>query len=180
MVTAFIVAFCQIVIAFLFVLSFVGKLRAVAAFQTAVTNFKILPPEWSKIAAWTFLFGELAVIVLITLGGNMLLIGFLAASALLVIFSVALGVTLIRRLKIQCNCFGQQERLISPYDLVRNGVFIICSFIGIVLLRIGGYQMVVLSFTDKVLAGLIGIAFVMVFTNLSEIVQLYNQPTKLG
>lgn len=179
MLNALIITFCRVVILLVFGMSFIGKLSNVTAFQAAVTNFRILSPNWSRRAAWIFLIGEFVVVVLTIMGGNALLIGFLIAVFLLTIFSIALGIALIRRLQVPCNCFGREEKPISPYDLVRNGSFIVCILIGVDVLWTADGLIASLGFANIILAGLMGATFVMILTNLSEIVQLYNQPTIL-
>lgn len=180
MLNIFVITFCRIVIILVFVISLIGKVTDLSAFHTAITNFKILPTQWSKTATWIFLIGEFSVIVLATWGGNLLLAGFGGATFLLIIFSIALGVTLIRRQQIPCNCFGREEKPISPYDLVRNAGFLVCSFTGIVMLWTTSSSIMMLDLANIILAGLMGVTFVMMLTNLSEIVQLYNQPAKPG
>jgi hypothetical protein len=180
MLNALVITFCRMVIILVFVISIIGKVSDLPAFQTAIINFKILPAQWSKIATWMFLIGEISVIALVTWGGNLLLAGFVGATFLLTIFSIALGMTLIRRQQIPCNCFGREEKPISPYDLVRNAGFLVCSFAGIVMLWITSISIMIPDLANILLADLMGVTFVMIMTNLSEIVQLYNQPAKPG
>ena len=118
-------------------------------------------------------------VVLAAWGGSALLAGFLLAVFLLTTFSIALGIAVIRRLRVPCNCFGREEKPISPYDLVRNAGFIICSLTGLVVLWTGAGPVVAPDLETAVLIALVAAVFVMILTNLSDIIQLYNLPKTL-
>lgn len=179
MLNAFIVMFCRVTTILIFGMSFIGKLSNIPSFQEAVTNFGILSPKLSRSAAWIFLAGEFVVIVLAIRGENALFAGFVLAAFLLTIFSIALGIALIRRLQVPCNCFGRTEKPISPYDLVRNGSFIVCNLLGASVFWTTNEHLAALDTANVILTGLMGAVFVMILTNLSEIIQLYNQPATL-
>lgn len=174
--TYLLLIFCQSVIALVFALSGIGKAKDVAAFQEAIDDFKLLPQKWSKSVAWLFLIGEFVVVVSMVLVANLLPIGFLLATLLLITFSSALTIALWRKQKIVCNCFGQTEKRISGYDVIRNVIFILCALLGFFLSWILNSPSENLDFVSVIWVGLIGAIFVTFITNLNEIVTLYQQP----
>jgi hypothetical protein len=65
--------------------------------------------------------GELGIVICMLLGSNLLLPGFLLASALLLTFSGALAVVMAHKQRLSCHCFGaNSEQIFSPVDLWRN------------------------------------------------------------
>ncbi len=173
MLTGYVLLFCRIVIALVFIFSATGKLRDVAAFQAAVSDFQILPAKWNKAAAWLFLGAEILVVGLMLLGGNGLLIGFFLAAALLAVFSYALLNALQRKKALICNCFGATEQRISPYDVARNIALIACSLLGIwTVVRSFQYSFSV----ESIVVGLMAVSFTLIVTNLAGTVATLRQP----
>jgi hypothetical protein len=169
--------FCRISIALLFIASAGSKAFALRDFEVTVGNFKLLPRQWNKPAAWLFLGGEIATVVLIAIGGSLLLVGFLLAIALLAVFAIALVSVLLRDIDISCHCFGKTERRISPYDVVRNILFILCGLSGLWMLRyplqnLGVGEMTLLTFTS--------VAFVVLVANLSDVIETLLRPISMG
>jgi len=164
---------CRITIALLFFSSFGRKVLAPGDFAVTVGDFKLLPRRWSKTVAWLFLISEIATAVLMALGGGLLSLGFLLASVLLAVFSAALGTALLRKIQMSCNCFGRTERRISRYDVARNGCFILCSLIGLWMAR---YALQALSGNEIILLALMSAVFLMIATNLEDIVETLHRP----
>lgn len=131
MLADFIVMFCRITIAFLFLYSSGSKLLSLRDFAVTIGDFKLFPRHWSRLAACIFVAGELIVLILTVIGGIVLPIAFLLAMLLLVGFSIALASALWRKLDLNCNCFGRTERRISSYDLIRNLLLILFSLTGL-------------------------------------------------
>lgn len=173
MTTPYILTFCRITVALIFALTVVGKAQDVTAFQEAILDFQILPPNWSKVFAWTFLGAETLVVLLMGIGGGILLPGFLLAALLLMSFAVALVLVLQRNRRIVCNCFGRTERRISSYDVVRNVLLTACSLLGIWTL-LGPQQN--LSSADVILVGLMAACFVTFVTSMADVVETLRQP----
>jgi uncharacterized membrane protein YphA (DoxX/SURF4 family) len=170
--------FCRIVIALVFALSASGKVLDMPAFQESIADFRLLPRRWSKVVAWAFLGAEFVIALLMAVGGGALLTGFLLASGLLVTFSAALVVALRRNAEVTCNCFGRTERRISFYDVVRNALLVLCSLAGAWWALAGSPQN--LAAVEAVLIGLMAVCFVVLTTNLRDIVETLRQPFHIG
>jgi hypothetical protein len=173
MSATYVLMFCRFTVIVMFVLSVSGKVKNIDAFQKSIEDFQLLPLAWSKVVAWAFLCMEAITILLTVIGGSALLVGFLLSACLLVVFSAALTLVLRRRVRISCNCFGWTERRISPYDVVRNALFILCSLVGLWALAspIQG-----LSGAEVVLIGFMAVCFVVIVTNLADVVETLRQP----
>ncbi len=105
--------------------AFRHKARDVAGFRAAVANYRILPAWAVTAGAALLLAGELGVGIALHAPG---LAGAaaLAAAALLTLYSVAIGVNLVRgRRDIDCGCSGPgARRTLGVGLLVRNAVLI--------------------------------------------------------
>src|SRR6185436_7717970 len=106
MLTTYLLIFCRATLGLLFALSFSGKAPNLPPFERTISNFGIFPARFNRLAAFAFLMGELSVILLMALGGPWLGVGFGLAALLLIIFSLALGSALARRLQVLGNRWG--------------------------------------------------------------------------
>ena len=172
MLTAYELLFCQLAIGILFAMSAFGKIKNPRAFSAAIADFQILPSGWVKLASKLFLIGEITVIIFIVVGGSLLTVGFLLSIVLLVVFSVALIIVLIRKVKISCNCFGRKEQPISTYDVVRNISFAVCSGLGLILIQTNT-DIQSVSILDLILLGLMAVTLVSISVNLVDIAQVF-------
>jgi hypothetical protein len=173
MLVASLLMFCRITIAFLFLFSFGRKVLAFRDFAVTVSDFELFPRRWSKTIAGFFLGGEIATAILVIFGGNMLFLGLILAIVLLAAFSVALGTALWRNINMSCNCFGRTERRISHYDVVRNGLLILCSLAGLWMLSSASQR---LSVGEIILLALMSAVFLLLITNLDDIVETLRRP----
>jgi hypothetical protein len=170
----YIQAFCRSAVALIFIFSFLGKVRNVAEFQQTIANFALLPAPFTRPTAWLFLVAEALVVVLILLGGPFLLPGYLLATALLFVFSLAMASVLIRHISTTCSCFGPSNKPISTIDLVRNGGLIACTVIGCFSSTLPAYSQQALNIPEWSIIGLGALAFVLIWTQLSELVRLFS------
>lgn len=100
-------------LAAVFALALPGKLRDFAAFAATVANYRIVPAGASPAVAAAVVAGELAVVAGLVLPASRAAAAGLAM-VLLVIFTVAIAVNLLRgRRTIDCGCFRSliRERL---------------------------------------------------------------------
>lgn len=116
----YLLVFCRLTIGLLFAYAFVSKVRDVAGFAQTITNFKLLPPRWSKGVAWIFLGGEAAVVVFLLIGGELLPLAFGLALVLLTTFTIALVSVLVRGIQTTCNCFGHSQKPVTYANVWRN------------------------------------------------------------
>ncbi len=177
MFAAYLLMFCRIAIVLLFIFSASGKVLSLADFEVAIGDFKLLPRRWSKIVALLFLGGEIATVVFLTIDSGLLSIGFLLSITLLAVFSAALVTALQRNIgmSLSCNCFGKSERRISHYDVARNILLILCSLIGLWMLRYAPHPQV-LAGSEVTLLGLMSAVFVVFVTNLGDVIETFCQP----
>ena len=175
MLLADLLAFSRIAIILVFATAFAGKIRDIKNFQETVIDFRLLSVRWSKGMAWIVLATELVTGLCLTTGGRILLLGFLLAVSLLLVFSGALVVVLWRRANISCNCFGWTDRRISLYDVARNTLFSLCSLLGI-WASITGSSALSPSGGEIILIGLIATCFVVLVTNLADVVETLRKP----
>lgn len=176
MVGPLVVLFCRMLLALVFTISLIGKLRDRAAFEEAIVEFQLLPPGAAILAARVFLASEALVVVLLALGGAALPAGFGLALLLLAIFSTALLLVLRRKLAVVCNCFGRTEQHISRYDLVRNALLAACGLLGLGALGGAGYPF---SSQELVVIGLMAAAGAAIITNLADVVETLRQPIRI-
>ena len=163
-------------IGLVFVISFVGKVRDVGQFAATIGRFDLLSHRWHKTAAWLFLGGEAAVIVLLIIGGRLLPLAFGLATLLLFVFTLALLSALRRGIETSCNCFGASEKPLTYYDVGRNAGFIACSLLGwwltaqvpVITQPSNSAELALLSFGAAL--------FVIVWTQLGELARLLAHP----
>ncbi len=168
-------AFCRVVIGLVFGLSFFSKVVDLSAFEQTIIRFALLPQPLSRLFAWVFLGGELAVAVLVALGGALLGVGFLLGAALLLVFSGALVSVLRRHIQTPCNCFGATEKPVSSADVWRNVGFLLCALGGSAILAWSHGVQTPLGLAEWSLIGLGGGVFVAFWLHLGAIVQLLQQ-----
>jgi hypothetical protein len=111
-----IINIARIVIGFIFLYSFVTKLRDFAAFEGAIANFQLLSSSLYRSAAIGFMMGELLIVVAALFGGSWLYLSYGLAIVLLAVFIYALNSVLKHNIQTSCNCFGTSEQKVSPYD----------------------------------------------------------------
>ncbi|HLW00313.1 MAG TPA: MauE/DoxX family redox-associated membrane protein [Ktedonobacterales bacterium] len=171
----YMLAFCRVVIGLVFAISSFSKGRDFAQFHQAILGFRLLSRQLSNFAAPLFLCGEFVVALFMLIGGPLLLPGFALAIVLLFIFCAALASVLLRKLHTQCHCFGSSSRPVTPVDIWRNVGFLLCAG--------GGCE--ALIWTRGMSEGPAWIgwlficlgagAFVIIWIQLGEIVQLFRQ-----
>src|SRR5579885_845280 len=126
----YLLTFCRVAVGFVFAVSSGGKVLKIQEFQRAILRFRLLPARLTAPAAFWFLCSEIAVVLLMIVGGPLLLPGFALALLLLTLFSGALLSVLARGISTSCNCFGPDQREVSFADLWRNLGFFLCALGG--------------------------------------------------
>ena len=168
----YLLAFCRITISLTFTYSFLMKVGDVNQFAQTVANFKLVPLRWERPLALLFLSGEAAVVVFLVIGGQQLLpLAFILALLLLLAFTAALALVLVRDIQTSCNCFGNTQKTVSYVDVWRNAGLILVSAIG---LWTAGNVKGTLNLIELFLIAIIAIIFVLLWTNLTDIVTLFQ------
>jgi len=174
MTQCYVFAFCRVVVGLVFLAAFVGKIRNIPRFQQTITNFQLLPGRLNGPMAFLFIGVELAVLICIAIGHRLLLPGFLLALVLLLLFSLALASVLFRKLRTSCDCFGSDEKPVSPADIWRNAGFLCCALGGCgTLIRLPDIE-TSLTGLEWLLVGMAAGMFVLVWTQLGEIARLFR------
>lgn len=171
----YMLGFCRVAIGLVFAISSITKARNMTQFQQAIVDFQLLPRKLSKLAAFLFLGGEIAVVLFIILGGSLLLPGFSLAILLLLIFCAALASVLIRKMRTSCNCFGSNKKPVTAVDIWRNAGFLLCAAGGceaLIWLRGAQESLQAIAWLPIALGAAV---FVMIWVQLGEIVQLFRQ-----
>ncbi|GAB4108585.1 MAG: hypothetical protein OHK0022_60200 [Roseiflexaceae bacterium] len=167
------VAFAQLVIGLVFALSAVGKLRNIRQFARTITAFQVFPSYLSMPFAVIMLLSEIAVVVLVLMGGNLLISGFLLAALLLTAFALALASALVRRIQTSCNCFGTTTKPISSLDLWRNGGLVVCALLGAGAANLPASQAALGPIEWAVLA-LAAVLFLSIWLQLDQLARLFS------
>ena len=171
---AYLQTFCRIFLGLIFLLSSASKLRDMGGFRKTMNNFQILPTQFNCFVAWLFVGSEIMAVILLVIGGPTLLYGFLLATSLLIIFSLALVSVLIRKLPTVCHCFGSSTKAVSLFDIWRNVGLLFCSLSG--FLTLVGIQQspAPLNLFAWLLIGGFAVIVTLVGTQLGEIIQLFR------
>ena len=170
----YLLIFFRIVIGIVFFVSALGKLRNFSEFTQTIQRFQILPRMLISPSTWLFISCEITVVILLVLGKQFLVFGFVLAGLLLLIFSMALLSVLIRKISTPCNCFGAGKNPVSVYDIVRNIIFILCALGGWSLYMGSSANYGTPNLLDWILIGFAASAFVMAIVNLGEIVKVFK------
>lgn len=166
----YLLAFCKITLGLLFLISAISKLKSFPQYVATVSNFRLLPESFTRLAAVLVLISELLIVLFLF---KWQVVAFYLASIMLIIFSAAFASVLFRNIQTTCNCFGTSQHPISQADLVRNFGFLLCSC--------GGGWLATKPEVNVSLAplhlgiiGLIAIVFVLVWAQLGEIYHLFQ------
>lgn len=175
-VSPYVLAFCRVVIGVVFLVSSASKVIDFPKFKEVVRAFRLLPSRLSSSAAFLFLCSEVAVVVLLILGGSLLLPGFALAIGLLFLFCFALLTVVIRRIRTACHCFGPSTKEVSFVDVWRNLGFMVCAFVGCLMLAWTKVDVQThMNLLEWIFIGLGGVAFLVIWTQLGEIAQFFRQ-----
>lgn len=170
----YLLAFCRVATGLIFTISSVGKAWNISKFRQSIIGFGFFDKRLSSVVAIFVLCGEIAVILLVVIGGPLLLLGFLLTSGLLLIFCGALVAVLVRGLRVTCNCFGPSEKPVSFVDIRRNLGFISCELGGCTALVWTRESQTNLNSIEWLLIGFGATAFVVIWTQLGEIMELFR------
>lgn len=173
-ISPYLLAFCRVVIGIVFAVSSISKALNIAQFKQTIRTFRLLPGWLCNIAALLFLCSEFAVVVLTILGGSLLIFGFVLAVSLLLLFCFALVTVLVRRIRTSCNCFGPSTKQVSRLDIWRTIGFIFCALVGYATLVWTKSNQGNVDLVEWVLIGLGAVVFVVIWTQLREITQLFH------
>lgn len=122
--------------AFLLACAALGKLRTLPAFSHNLAESFGVPRQAAAILAPAVIALEALLAALILAGGDIGRLGMSAALVLFVALTALVGYRYVVEGSVKCSCFGESERPVSGYDLLRNGLVI--ASIGACLAFSGG------------------------------------------
>ena len=151
-----------------------GKLRDLRAFRAAVEDFAIVPRAWAGRTSIAVVAGELVLVLGLAAGGALLPVVFLGATALLLVFTVALVHAIRHRGVVNCNCFGAATARLSVYDVARNGCLIVCSVAGVWAASDAGTHGI--RTPEAIAVLLAGIGLAMLLINFADVARTIRRP----
>ncbi|MFB7915971.1 MauE/DoxX family redox-associated membrane protein [Streptomyces sp. NPDC056061] len=126
---------CRILLVIVFTVAVVSKLRGTdsfGAFVRSVQGFAVLSPRRGRAVARLVTGAEAAGVVLLLLPGPVAIAGFALVGCMLGAFTLAIGASLRRGVRVPCRCFGASTSGAGPLHLIRNGFLIAVAVTGAV------------------------------------------------
>lgn len=119
------------ILAIVFILSGIEKIADPAGFSESILNYKLLPEAFVNLPGITLPWIELTAGILLLFGisvkENSLII-----SSLLLVFIMAIGISIARGLNIDCGCFGTSGG--TKVGFTKIGENVILFFMGMLLI----------------------------------------------
>jgi peroxiredoxin len=127
------VAAVRLILALVFVVSAVAKLRDREGSREAVRGFGV-PAPLVGVVAGGLPFAELACAALLVLPDPYATVGAVASLVLLGVFTLAVIVNLVRGNRVDCHCFGSvgDSGEIGWHTVARNGAFLLLAALSLV------------------------------------------------
>ncbi len=122
---------CRLTIAVVFLFSTIGKARDIRGFVVSISDLVKIPHGASIYAAICIIVVEGVTTLLLLSGGDWSRKGMVIASGLLLAFTGLTASVVLTRRQVYCSCFGSRQRPLSCFDVMRNAVMIVMSFLSI-------------------------------------------------
>lgn len=118
---------CRFILAFIFIFAGAEKIANPEGFAISISNYKLIPISAVNIFAITLPWIELITGILLLLGisvkeNSFIILGFM------IVFTLAVLISLFRGLKIDCGCFGSDNK-IGLLKLLENSLMIFASIL---------------------------------------------------
>jgi hypothetical protein len=135
----YVVLTCRGVLALVFVISSVSKLRGTAfrAFVSSLRRLPVVPDRWARLVAVVVVATEVAIPLLLAMQA-MALAGFALAASLLTAFAVGIAVSVRKGAPVSCRCFGPSDTPLGARHVVRNTILIAVAVTGSLAMVAGG------------------------------------------
>lgn len=121
--------FLRIILGFVFIYAGAEKISDPSAFSTSISNYRLLPVYLVNLFAITMPWIEIATGIMLIFGISVKENVFIL-NALLLVFIIAIAISLARGLSIDCGCFGKGNQ-IGLQKLVENSIMF---FAGVLLI----------------------------------------------
>lgn len=126
---SYLLFFCRIALGFLFIYAGAEKISDPSGFSTSISNYKLLPVYMVNFFAITMPWIEIVAGILLVFGISVKENAFII-NAMLIVFIVAISISLARGLSIDCGCFGKGNQ-IGIQKLIENSLMF---FAGVLLI----------------------------------------------
>lgn len=131
--------FARVLLAVVFAVAFIGKVRTRQGFAEFRDSITALTPRLpARAAAVAVLAGEAAAVVLLAVPGTRL--GYAVAAVLLISFCGAVVLAVSGREPVRCKCFGADGGVLGPRHLVRNGALLGVAALGAFVTAPGSWE----------------------------------------
>lgn len=177
MVGPIFISFSVILLAVMFFVAGLSKIRALDTFEGVVQNFRVLPAGMVRPFALALPTVEIAVAAALIIPATRLL-GAVAACFLLLIFTIAIAVNLTRgRREIDCGCFSSElKQNLSGWLVARNLLLASCTLIVIGILTDASAPIMATPPLQAWLLGVVSAGFVILIyltaTTLSSVANI--------
>ncbi|TAK14581.1 MAG: hypothetical protein EPO32_01460 [Anaerolineae bacterium] len=97
--------------------------------SSLVDHLPILGPAMRKPVQYVAMMGELAVVLIMLMGGDLIIPGFYLSLLLLSGFTLAIYWIRKNGMVVDCGCFGHRKWKSNQYDIIRNLIFMTLTVI---------------------------------------------------
>lgn len=174
MLQEYIYSFLIVAVIVIFTISIYGKIGNLDEFISTIARFDMILNIFQIPAAIIIIISEV-LIILLTMMQKTRLYGFVLATILLFVFSIALASVLARGIKTPCHCLNASKEPLNQYDLWRN--------FGFLLITLGGWIFSLnhptptMTLIEWCLMTLIALIFITFLSNLNDIISLARAST---
>jgi hypothetical protein len=168
------IVFCRWVLLITFGWSVWGKIQDIPAFSRTIQSFQVIPKQFIRPASFACILAEGLVTGFMLVGGPFLLPGFVIAAGLFFVFGVALFSVTHRKIKTSCNCFGFSKNEVAIYEILRDGIFLLCAVSGGIVLVAFNPPVSILGLGDWSVCGMAGLFFVFLLVQARKIIWLFT------
>lgn len=124
--TSFLAEAFRFFVSFLLLAAAIGKVKTFLAFQANLSSSFGLTQQASKLVAPTVIATELLFSCLILCPFPVNNVGMALSLAMFLVFTSVVARQYFKDGIVKCSCFGEDDRSVSAYDLLRNVLTMIC------------------------------------------------------
>ncbi|MEW6731011.1 MAG: MauE/DoxX family redox-associated membrane protein [Acidobacteriota bacterium] len=147
-----------------------GKLKTFVAFQTNLSSSFGLSAQAAKVVAAAVIVSELLFSGLVLCPLPINDVGMALSLGMFLLFTGVVAHQYVKEGIVKCGCFGEAERSVSAYDLLRNLLIMIC----IVYYLLYANQHLTLTLPLQLLGASFGLILTILAINFHEIFSLLN------
>lgn len=164
---------CQLIVAGIFALAVIGKLRDFDAFVGSVAEFRLVPRPLERPAARAVVSAEASVAVLVAIPATAI-VGLSLAAASFLVFGIAVASVLRRGVPARCRCFGGKGIDLRGAHIARNVVLAAFAGIGAIVLAVAPDTPLTLATSAP--SAFLAVAVVAVVAMFDDLVEILAPP----